>query len=131
MTPEFRYLKPGSFEGDTLIRSESEERTEEEKAYRCIICGQNITTEKNRLPVQGQAEHTFTNPHGFVFTIGCFSEAPGCGTAGSPTTEFTWFPGYAWSYAVCGQCKIHLGWHFTGESGSFFGLILNRISKGE
>jgi hypothetical protein len=61
-----------------------------------------------------------------MFRIGCFANAPGCEVIGEPTTEHTWFSGYAWSYAVCTGCLTHLGWYFT-DGRSFFGLILDRL----
>lgn len=29
---------------------------------------------------------------------------------GGASTEFTWFPGYAWTIALCAACKAHVGW---------------------
>jgi hypothetical protein len=122
-------LKPGELYGDPVEITEYDELTHEERVYRCVLCGEKITAEKNRVPVKGQHEHTFTNPHGFIFTIGCFSDAPGCRCAGYPTSEFTWFAGYAWRYAACGGCGTHMGWEFSSDADLFFGLILNRLSE--
>jgi hypothetical protein len=30
-----------------------------------------------------------------------------------PTAEDSWFPGYAWSVAICSSCGNHFGWLFT------------------
>uniref|UniRef100_A0A7S3Z5K1 CULT domain-containing protein n=2 Tax=Lotharella globosa TaxID=91324 RepID=A0A7S3Z5K1_9EUKA len=30
-----------------------------------------------------------------------------------PTTEHTWFPGFAWQMASCAACDSHLGWGFS------------------
>ncbi len=79
------------------------------------------------ITIQGQHSHTFTNPAGILYTIGCFSKADGCIVHGMPTTEFTWFEGFRWSIALCGGCLIHLGWFYQSGSEAFFGMILDRL----
>jgi hypothetical protein len=94
----------------------------------CAACRHPITAERNRIEVNGAAEHTCVNPHGLTFHIACFDVAPGCRSVGVPTTDFTWFRGFAWSYALCGACAILLGWRYQGTAAaSFFGLIVNRL----
>lgn len=93
----------------------------------CARCRRAITEERERIAMGGATEHDVVNPHGFRFHIGCFRRAPGCASVGPATTEHTWFAGYAWRIAQCGQCHTHLGWHYTAESHSFFGLILDRL----
>jgi len=114
-------------------RSNAAQKQEsKEKGNGQILCGfclEPITAQHLRISVNGEHRHTFTNPAGIVFEIGCFSDAPGCRTMGVPTTEFTWFPGHSWNYAYCASCGTHLGWYFTsGEGGGFFGLILARLT---
>jgi cereblon len=36
-----------------------------------------------------------------------------CFVYGAPTTQDSWFPGYAWSILYCRRCVSHLGWRFT------------------
>jgi hypothetical protein len=97
----------------------------------CNACGHPITSEDERIGMQGAHEHTCVNPHGLVFRIGCFAAAPGCRAMGVPTTDFTWFAGFAWCYALCGGCGTLLGWFYRGAGSSFFGLILDRIGSAE
>lgn len=94
---------------------------------RCAACLSIIALDSDRIPFNGAHIHTFANPHGLVFEIGCFQDAPGCHTAGLPTDEFTWFIGYFWQIAVCQTCLSHLGWLFTAKSRGFWGLILDRL----
>jgi hypothetical protein len=94
----------------------------------CRHCGHPITRPEEALAVDGTQRHTFANPHGIVFEIGCFRSAPGCAHAGAASDEFTWFSGYRWRVAACGQCLLHLGWRFeAGQGDLFHGLILDRL----
>ncbi|MEO5336027.1 MAG: cereblon family protein [Magnetospirillum sp. WYHS-4] len=101
----------------------------EERLY-CAACGREVTRGRWRVTVQEDHEHTFFNPAGMVFRIGCFREAPGASPQGEPSTRFTWFRGYRWRIAVCGGCREHLGWLFTGvgEPPAFFALILGKLT---
>ena len=104
--------------------------TGEDHIYRCAACGFDITSEGDRIGINESHEHTFANPEGYVFRLGCFRNAPGCLQIGAPTQEHTWFPGYAWLYVLCGHCTSHLGWHYrSAKSGAFFGLILDNLTR--
>ena len=83
------------------------------------------------MAVAGAHAHTFTNPHGLRFHIGCFATATGCIAAGEPTTYFSWFPGYAWQVENCGSCGEHLGWRFRSPEDEFHGFILDRLVEME
>jgi hypothetical protein len=93
----------------------------------CARCRRAVTTTADRIEVAGGHRHSFSNPHGFRYQIGCFAQASGCRTVGPPSTDWTWFPPYAWQVEHCGQCGEHLGWLFRGESDRFHGLILDRL----
>ena len=78
--------------------------------------------------MNGSHRHTFANPHGIIFEIGCFKQASGCAAVGPPSAEFTWFAGYRWQPGLCVACLIHLGWVFSAAGGDgFHGLILERL----
>ncbi len=95
----------------------------------CAACGFPITTERQRIEMNGRHAHRCVNPAGVIFDIGCFRRAPGCDTHGMPTTEFTWFPSFAWNYALCQGCSALLGWKYHGAGATaFFGLILDRLA---
>ena len=112
----------------TAEQTEYEDQPEEEEELRCAACGHPITRPKLRISVNGQHGHTFVNPAGILFEIGCFSEAEGCGELGPESDEFSWFPGYSWQVAVCRSCMTHLGWRFWSSGRTFYGLILNRLN---
>ena len=98
-----------------------------ERTLVCTFCHHEVTSPDQRTQVDGAHEHRFMNPHGYLYDIGCFREAPGCRLRGEPSTEFAWFPGFAWTFAACGGCTEHLGWRFDSAGSSFYGLVLNRL----
>lgn len=98
----------------------------------CASCDHPITSKQEKISRGGAHEHTFANPAGVIFCIGCFRSAPGCMRTGERTAEFSWFAGYQWSYAACSLCGTHLGWFYNKEESTFYGLILDRlIEKGQ
>lgn len=115
------------FTDDETGRLDQALRIEAQPSLFCSACLSLITDEKSAIEIDGTHRHTCTNPAGLTFTIGCFDEAPGCTQAGAPTGEFTWFPGYRWSIALCIRCRKHLGWVFLGSADRFYGLILSEL----
>lgn len=95
----------------------------------CRACGTVVTSRNEKIVVGGSHAHTFFNPAGIVFELGCFRRAPGCRNVGEPTSEFTWFAGYLWRFALCSGCRAHLGWFFEGGDNTFYGLILPHLQE--
>ena len=93
----------------------------------CVACSHVIGHVADRIEVRGAFAHTCTNPYGFVHRFGCHREAPGCAISGERQAADSWFEGFSWRLAVCGNCNVHLGWLFENASRQFFGLILDRI----
>ncbi len=105
-----------------------EKQERDERPLVCAACAGVVTTRAARIEVDGAHRHTFTNPSGIVFNIGCFGEAPGSVQSGEYTPEWSWFNGWRWCYAHCRHCRTHLGWAYRRAEGlSFFGLILERV----
>ena len=121
--------RPDGQQPELTVEEEAEEKESGPENYiLCRQCHQVVTTNDDRMAMEGSHRHTFANPHGIVFEIGCFKSIIGCGYAGPLSDEFTWFKGYGWRIAVCGMCLTHLGWLFVSGSGnSFHGLILDRL----
>ena len=111
------------------IEDVTEKEVERQDPLFCKACGQVITTRGQRLAIAGSHMHTFFNPAGIVFEIGCFKSATGCIVAGTATDEFTWFAGYLWRFASCRQCTAHLGWYYEMGDHAFFGLILPSLTE--
>jgi hypothetical protein len=121
--------KKGQDSTPVIEEEEAEEQEPEEEEYiLCRQCQQAITRPADRITVDGSHLHTFANPHGIVFEIGCFKTVRGCGYAGPLTDEFSWFSGYSWRVSYCSMCLTHLGWMFVSGGGDVFhGLILDRL----
>lgn len=101
------------------------------RRLRCGHCGHPITDDSQRFEMDGRHTHRFTNPAGITYELGCFLDAPGVVRAGQPIHAYSWFVGYAWRIVHCSQCRLHLGWDFTGEREppGFYGLILDRLAS--
>jgi hypothetical protein len=108
---------------------ESETVFEEERSVLCKACGHKVTSSNYAVEVEGKHRHTFFNPAGILFEIGCFEAAPGTEVWGVPTTEFAWFKGFAWRFCNCAGCHNHIGWQFLSGESSFYGLVLNRLTE--
>lgn len=110
---------------DEDVRDE-EERQRRGRVLRCAACRCEVTDGCARIEMGGAHNHTFVNPSGYAYHIGCFGVAPGTRSLGDISRWWSWFPGFAWRIAVCSGCREHLGWSFHGER-TFFGLILDRL----
>lgn len=82
-----------------------------------------------------RVERVFPNPHGQLREIMTALYAQNVELVGAATTHFTWFPGYAWEVALCGQCATHLGWRYTAvdaetEPATFYGLLSSALVQG-
>ncbi|MGH9225612.1 MAG: cereblon family protein [Acidimicrobiales bacterium] len=106
-------------------RDESVE-VERDDRVRCAPCRAVVTRGALAVERGGAHEHTFRNPAGYSWTVRCFGDASGCGSAGEFTPEATWFAGYQWCYARCKACSNHIGWWFVGSGPSFIALIASR-----
>lgn len=110
------------------VSNELEKQTDvqPQKNVLCRACEHVVTSQAFAIEPH---EHTFRNPAGYSFHVVCYSDAPGAADAGEPTTADCWFPGYAWSFAICLQCRSHLGWWYSGVGDRFAGLIATRLLR--
>lgn len=115
---------------EQLIRhthSETQKISFPKKAIFCKQCLNEITAEIFSTEKNHSSCHSFANPYGYIFTIRCFSKAPGTITSGKGSNEFSWFTEYFWQVALCKKCMTHLGWKFLGTDDSFYGLIDDKL----
>ncbi len=100
-----------------------------ERWWSCAACRTPVVPDRAQTTRDDRHRHSFFNPHGHHFILGCFSQAPGCLCTGEETKAWTWFEGFAWTIAVCRNCAQHLGWRYRHDNGTqFFGLILDRLA---
>ncbi len=112
-----------------LLQTLSEEDTSGDLLI-CRQCSAAITHARETIHIGASHIFRFTNPLGIIYTIACFHNAPGCALSGLPTEEDSWFGGYRWQYAHCGECQEHLGWYYQNLSQRyFFGLIPDRLLR--
>ena len=127
------FFKKGAFTSELTTKEKSFLDTDvtKPKFIFCRFCGYKITNIKEQIIINGKFLHNFTNPSGISYEIACFRHAVGCYATGTPTDEFTWFPSYSWSYALCSSCLNHLGWKYEKAEDIFFGLILENLIEEE
>jgi hypothetical protein len=128
--PQFLRSRNAPGKLPTMEEKRGEETDErEQEAILCRNCLLVVTDTSERLTVEGHHHHTFANPQGIVFDIGCFRRGVGCRYSGDLTSEMSWFRGFCWRFAFCGKCLSQLGWQFlpNTEGEGFWGLILNRL----
>lgn len=126
-----RTFKPRDVSDSTedIEKHRQEADSEEEHPIFCKTCGNKITLVEHMISVSGRHNHTFINPSGITFRIGCFCSAKGCVVTGSPSFEYTWFDGFSWQFALCSYCISHLGWYYRSQNMSFFGLIRDQLRE--
>jgi len=121
----------GSPEPVRLSESDDQRAEDSGRVLACAFCRRPITRTESRIEVGGAHAHTFANPEGMSFRVGCFAHATGLALIGPRSTYFTWFPGYSWQVALCASCHEQLGWLYRSADASFHGLILDRLREVE
>ncbi|KAI1234579.1 hypothetical protein IHE44_0003637 [Lamprotornis superbus] len=108
----------------------------------CKQCQDTEITTKNEifsLSLCGPMA-AYVNPHGYIHETLTVYKASNLSLNGRPSTEHSWFPGYAWTIAQCRICGSHMGWKFTAtrkelSPPKFWGLtrsaLLPRIPEGD
>jgi hypothetical protein len=128
----FRIEKQPDSTSNIQVDEVPQNNEDEDKSWIiCRQCHQVITNISERLVVDGSHQHTFVNPLGILYEIGCFRSTRGCIHVGPASPEYSWFKGFSWKVAVCRYCGIHLGWRYVarGNANPFSGLILNRLAE--
>lgn len=132
--PQILTLKRGELEEsprhDVDVLSKSTDDTGRDDLV-CAVCKHRITSSSLRRAVEGQHRHTRINPHGYEHHFACFRTARGCVPVGKIVQFYSWFSGYSWQMAHCGNCSIHLGWLFHGEHDRFYGLLVDGLIESE
>ncbi|XP_052285808.1 protein cereblon-like isoform X3 [Dreissena polymorpha] len=102
----------------------------------CQHCNKDITGMSSifSMSVSGPLS-AYVNPGGHVHETVTVHEAHNLSLQGRPSTEHSWFPGYAWTIAQCRHCYSHMGWKFTAtrkelQPRKFWGLCRSSLVPG-
>eukprot|EP01137_Pigoraptor_chileana_P010471 Opistho-2@60173 len=100
----------------------------------CTACTKTVAMQSCVFSMSsGGPMGAYVNPGGVVHETLTVTDVPrdAVRLVGRPSTESSWFPGYAWTVAVCGRCFAHLGWRFTAverlSPRSFYGLTRTAV----
>eukprot|EP00873_Tetraselmis_striata_P007089 jgi/Tetstr1/427353/TSEL_017520.t1 len=104
-------------------------------AIRCARCRNPVSNTRDVIDMSDNGPGgAFVNAHGVVHGLQTVASVQrrSVELLGDPETEFSWFPGYAWTIAQCRSCNAHLGWRFTATSFDlrpqcFWGLSLASV----
>ncbi|KAL9313473.1 hypothetical protein ACSQ67_018925 [Phaseolus vulgaris] len=84
---------------------------------RCKSCETTIAKRSDMLVMSSEGPlSAYVNSSGYVHEIMTFYKANGLSLIGPAVSEYSWFPGYAWTIANCATCKTQMGWLFTARS---------------
>lgn len=106
--------------------------------YYCFGCQTQIGQQSDvfAMSIEG-AQSIYVNPDGYLHDTMTLINATNLVLVSTPSTDYSWFPGYAWSIAVCANCHKHIGWQFIAQKPrlqphKFYGLsrssLITKIS---
>ncbi|XP_072027425.1 protein cereblon-like [Amphiura filiformis] len=102
----------------------------------CKGCGQHIANKSDVfcMSLDGPMAN-YVNPGGYVHETLTLYRAQNLNLIGRPSTENSWFPGYAWTILQCRHCTSHMGWKFTAtkrkmKPEKFWGLTRSALMSG-
>jgi len=83
----------------------------------CIRCKKQLGDQQNIFSMSKEGpQGAFVNPNGHVHETLTLYKAKNLRLVGEPSTEYSWFPGYAWTITECLGCWNHIGWKFTSTN---------------
>ena len=106
-------------DGEKDDETKKQKRREESICLSCSSCSAPLSALASLVAMSDEgAGGAYCNPAGLVHDVLTVGEVFPNAVAleGEPSAEFSWFPGYAWTVAVCVRCRKHLGWQFTPEA---------------
>ena len=112
------FTKKKDGEKDDETKKQKRERRES-ICLSCSSCSAPLSALASLVAMSDEgAGGAYCNPAGLVHDVLTVGEVFPNAVAleGEPSAEFSWFPGFAWTVAVCVRCRQHLGWQFTPEA---------------
>nr|XP_046493042.1 protein cereblon isoform X1 [Neodiprion pinetum] len=85
-----------------------------DRVFTCSQCNEFIGKQSDIFPMSKEGpQNAYCNPAGIIHDTVTLYKAQGLVLSREePCTDFSWFPGYAWTIASC-NCGVHMGWKFT------------------
>ncbi|XP_045530007.1 protein cereblon-like [Pieris brassicae] len=99
----------------------------------CVSCSTEIARRENMFAMSTEGVHSnYINLGGYMHDLVTVTQTQNIQLSGPASAEFSWFPGYAWSIALCVCCMAHVGWRFDAlkravRPSQFFGLCRNNV----
>ncbi|XP_030034498.1 protein cereblon isoform X2 [Manduca sexta] len=119
---------------NALLRLHMEVRFISRKSVLCCSsCMGEIARREHIFAMSSEGVHSnYTNLGGYMHDIVTVSRAVNTELNGSPSAEYSWFPGYTWTIALCQSCMAHVGWRFDAlkrnlRPQQFYGLCRNYV----
>ncbi|KAL4704750.1 hypothetical protein ACJJTC_000074 [Scirpophaga incertulas] len=79
----------------------------------CSSCLAEIAVRDHIIPMSSEGVHAnYTNLGGYMHDVVTVSAVRNTRLQGRASAEYSWFPGYCWTIAVCGRCSTHVGWRY-------------------
>ncbi|CAB4266457.1 unnamed protein product [Prunus armeniaca] len=100
----------------------------------CKTCQTVIAKRSDMLVMSSEGPlGAYVNPNGYVHEIMTLYKANGLALIGRAASEYSWFPGYAWTITNCATCETHMGWLFTATNRNlkprlFWGVRSSQVS---
>ena len=87
------------------------------RPIRCGACSTALASSDATFPI---SKLHYVNPAGVNHSLLTVRAVHGNSMlfVGAPSTEHSYFNGYAWQIAYCQLCRSHLGWRFTAQEDS-------------
>ena len=109
-------------DGEKDDETKKRQKNKESICLSCSSCSAPLSALASLVAMSDEgAGGAYCNPAGLVHDVLTVGEVFPNAVAleGEPSAEFSWFPGFAWTVAVCVRCRQHLGWQFTPEAPTF------------
>ncbi|KAJ0172843.1 hypothetical protein K1T71_011982 [Dendrolimus kikuchii] len=119
---------------NALLRLHMEVRFISRKSVLCCSsCWAEVARRDQLFAMSSDGVHSnYTNLGGYMHDIVTVAACGNVALSGAPSAEYSWFPGYMWTIALCRICTAHLGWRFDAMKRNlrpqqFFGLCRNYV----
>lgn len=99
----------------------------------CRICRTQVCSKSDVFSMCTQGfMNAYVNAYGHIHETLTVYKTKNLTLIGRQSTEYSWFPGYAWTIVQCKRCSSHIGWKFTAtktdlKPDKFWGLTRKAV----